>query len=215
MYICKHVYDGVQNTIVCEYAEHSLKRNGFSYALSNLIETLTYWLYNGDNIISKRSRFDMNHYATDYMRVGEALNIVECRLYQLDYQMRHESDVHMEQWQERQMIYALLQAVYVRLYELNEIDDVTLVCKHKHTDLSGATAVLTFRTMYFISDQVVRRYPSDFEKYWSSRITIEQFTPLSDAIWQQLNDAMQQKIQLEGEADVAREIALLQRFLTE
>lgn len=157
----------------------------------------------------------MNHYATDYIRVGEALNIVECRLYQLDYHMRHELDGHIEQWQERQMIYGLLQAVYIRLYELNEIDDVTLVCKHERTDLSSATAVLTFRKMYFISDQVVRHYPADFERYWASRITIEQFTPLSDAIWQQLNHAMQQKIQLGGEADVAREITLLQRFLAE
>lgn len=155
----------------------------------------------------------MNHYATDYMRIGEALNIVECRLYQIDYQMRHLARPSVEQWQERQKIYELLQAVYVRLYELREIDDVTLVCKHDRMDLSNATAVLTFRGMYFISDQVVQRFRSDFEKYWPSRITIEQFTPMSDQIWQQLNDAMQHKIQLDGEADVTREMKLLQQFL--
>lgn len=131
----------------------------------------------------------MNLDAMNEQRIGEALNVVECRLYQLDFE-RRKGTLTEERAMERNELYNLLQDVYVRLVKNDEIEGITLVCKEGQQDLRAATAVLTFQNMLFISDQVVHQFPTYFSNYWSSRITVEQFVPISERIWHQLREAM-------------------------
>lgn len=154
----------------------------------------------------------MNLDAMNEQRIGEALNVVECRLYQLDFE-RRKGTLTDDRVMERNELYKLLQDVYVRLVKNDEIDEIVLVCKEGQHDLHAATAILTYQNMLFISDQVIHQFPSYFSSYWPSRITVEQFVPISERIWHQLRETMQTEQYVKVKQGIEASKDVLKKYL--